>query len=214
MVTGEALEGYVEEMPEVLQQVLNRMHRRLIWAVSTQRDLLAKKQEGLLEYEEEAILRRCDPYIKRLRRQDLRNYTLSALANEGFLPGYGMYEPGIRAVAHRSAGAREQKEDFEIDRPPAIALRELVPGNELQHRFGQQTRLVNVGDVRSDFQQQGKVIGPLDLLIAAHALSTDLVLVTNSVGNPLREPATRSEGNGSPVVLIRCGSRNRRRRGK
>lgn len=35
------------------------------------------------------------------------------------------------------------------------------------------------GDVRSDLERRGGVIGPLDLLIAAHALSRDLVLVTN-----------------------------------
>jgi tRNA(fMet)-specific endonuclease VapC len=34
--------------------------------------------------------------------------------------------------------------------------------------------------IRSQLEQQGDVIGPLDLLIAAHALSRDLVLVTNN----------------------------------
>lgn len=36
------------------------------------------------------------------------------------------------------------------------------------------------GEIRYDLEKRGEVIGPLDLLIAAHALSRDLVLVTNN----------------------------------
>lgn len=35
------------------------------------------------------------------------------------------------------------------------------------------------GSVRADMARQGKVLAPLDLLIAAHALSVDAVMVTN-----------------------------------
>lgn len=35
------------------------------------------------------------------------------------------------------------------------------------------------GSVRADMTRQGKVLAPLDLLIATHALSVDAVLVTN-----------------------------------
>jgi tRNA(fMet)-specific endonuclease VapC len=35
------------------------------------------------------------------------------------------------------------------------------------------------GDVRADMQQKGKGIGNLDLLIAAHAIAIDAILVTN-----------------------------------
>jgi tRNA(fMet)-specific endonuclease VapC len=35
------------------------------------------------------------------------------------------------------------------------------------------------GTVRADLQRQGKILAPLDLLIAAHALSMDAILVTN-----------------------------------
>jgi len=37
------------------------------------------------------------------------------------------------------------------------------------------------GDIRFQLEQQGKPIGPLDTLIAAHAMSLDLVLVTNNL---------------------------------
>ena len=36
------------------------------------------------------------------------------------------------------------------------------------------------GVLRSQLESHGKVIGPLDMLIAAHALSKNLVLVTNN----------------------------------
>lgn len=36
------------------------------------------------------------------------------------------------------------------------------------------------GLIRSQLEAQGNVIGPLDMLIAAHALSENLVLVTNN----------------------------------
>ena len=35
------------------------------------------------------------------------------------------------------------------------------------------------GTVRADMARQGKVLAPLDLLIATHALSVDAILVTN-----------------------------------
>ena len=37
------------------------------------------------------------------------------------------------------------------------------------------------GIIRNELEKKGKVIGPLDMLIAAHALSNDLILITNNV---------------------------------
>ncbi len=37
------------------------------------------------------------------------------------------------------------------------------------------------GQVRAEFERRGQSIGPLDTLIAAHALSLDVSLVTNNV---------------------------------
>ena len=45
--------------------------------------------------------------------------------------------------------------------------------------FDQQAAVV-YGDVRSRLEKQGEVIGPHDMLIAAHALSLDRTLVTNN----------------------------------
>ena len=36
------------------------------------------------------------------------------------------------------------------------------------------------GDIRFQLEKRGRLIGPLDLLIAAHAISQNLVLITNN----------------------------------
>lgn len=53
--------------------------------------------------------------------------TLSVLAAEGFLPGYGLEIGAVRANAQmpRHLGGTE----LDLPRPPATALREYVPGN-------------------------------------------------------------------------------------
>ena len=49
------------------------------------------------------------------------------------------------------------------------------------------------GHVRAHLEKQGTPIGPLDTLIAAHALSLDLTLVTNNVREFERVPGLEVE---------------------
>ena len=49
------------------------------------------------------------------------------------------------------------------------------------------------GSIRVDLERRGLPIGPLDTLIAAHALSLDAVLVTNNVREFTRVPGLRLE---------------------
>lgn len=44
------------------------------------------------------------------------------------------------------------------------------------------------GEIRSYLQDRGTPIGPLDMLIAAHARSEDMILVTNNVREFARVP--------------------------
>ena len=37
------------------------------------------------------------------------------------------------------------------------------------------------GGIRADLERKGEIIGPLDMLIAAHALSRELILITNNI---------------------------------
>ncbi len=50
------------------------------------------------------MLARCKRYLQQLAHKDMSTYTLTVLAIEGFLPGYGTYETGIKAFASRMNG--------------------------------------------------------------------------------------------------------------
>ena len=52
---------------------------------------------------------------------------------------------------------------------------------------------VTYAAVRVDLEGRGRPIGPLDLLIASHALSLDLTLVTANVGEFSRVPGLKVE---------------------
>ena len=49
------------------------------------------------------------------------------------------------------------------------------------------------GKIRSRLERQGQVIGPLDMLIAAHALSRDLTIITNNTREFERVESLRIE---------------------
>ena len=49
------------------------------------------------------------------------------------------------------------------------------------------------GEIRAGLERRGTVIGPLDMLIAAHALSLDATLVTNNDKEFRRVPDLRCE---------------------
>lgn len=49
------------------------------------------------------------------------------------------------------------------------------------------------GDIRADLERKGLIIGPYDLMIAGHARSLGLVVVTNNLGEFKRVEGLRSE---------------------
>lgn len=126
----------IGDTASALEEVLKRLHRRLTWARSTRASLHKKKDEGLIEREEEQLLRRCDEFISSIVKRDRSTYTLSVLGNEGFLPGYGVYEGGITASARRGFALRAGPRSFDLSRSNVVALREFVPGNRLYANRG------------------------------------------------------------------------------
>ncbi len=71
---------------------------------------------------------------------------------------------GVSKSVHKEKN-RQRLEDF-------LAPFEILPYDEAAAK--------KYGDIRAELEKRGRLIGPLDLLIAAHAMSLDLTLVTNN----------------------------------
>lgn len=68
---------------------------------------------------------------------------------------------------------KSKKPELSIQRVEEfIAPLEIVPYDHIAADF--------YGEIRYNLEKKGQTIGPLDMLIAAHALSNDLILVTNN----------------------------------
>ena len=136
LVTRSEIKRTLLETGTSLTTVLIRLHRRLQWARTTRQELHRRKDAGLIEREEEQLLRRCEEFIHRIVRLDSSTYTLTVLGGEGFLPGYGVYEGGITASARRGFAQHAGPRSFELSRNNVVALREFVPGNRLYANRG------------------------------------------------------------------------------
>ena len=148
VVTPELLQTYVREMPDQFEAVLQRLRRRLDWALKQMSRLdEVRKRKGALDPEEEALRARCNRQILRMkgvqrrRRREAEGhddtYTYTVLAAEGFLPGYGL-DTGSVVAFYLKPHYNSELSDWEIHRNTALALREHVPGNLLYahgHRF-------------------------------------------------------------------------------
>lgn len=142
------LEACVLGIGDRLEEVVATLKRRLDWHLAQMRRLEDRRRRmGSLAPDEDAQYRRCDRYVKRVkgllrhRRTDIEGYddtsTWSVLATEGFLPGYGLDSGSILGRAEVS-GSRGVERELVLPRPPAVALREYVPGNLLYangHKF-------------------------------------------------------------------------------
>jgi hypothetical protein len=135
-VSPEAIASAVGETTSRLQSTVDILHRRLAWALATQRRLADDKKRRLLDEFEQRLERRCEAYIRGLSKESARNYTLSVLANEGFLPSYGSYNEGVVAFAQRAWARKAEDPTFELSRPPSLAVREFVPGNMIYANGG------------------------------------------------------------------------------
>jgi len=136
------LDRMLDELPSSLQAVLRRFKRRLDWALGELRRLSALKlKKGDLDPEDKAHERRCEKVIARLKGTYLRSRgksqggpddseTMAALAREGFLPGYGLESGSIVGTAEPPR-LTQGLDDFDLPRPPTLALRDYVPGNAI-----------------------------------------------------------------------------------
>jgi len=159
VVAVEKLTSYVADMPTRLLDVVGRLERRARWALEQLSRLEeARKKKAVLDAAEEALRRRCEDLLKKLKgqqnrkRRDAEGYddtmTWAVLAAEGFLPGYGL-DTGSVAAFHQAPRNVNHLRDFELRRNLSIALREYSPGNYLYangHRFYPRYFHLQVGD--------------------------------------------------------------------
>lgn len=129
VIEDSRLKGYMDEMCANLQECINIIHTRMMWAVNTQNKLLRQKQTKILDDFDEGILSRCERFLKNLKKDDMKTYTLTVLAQEGFLPGYGTFQGNVVAFAGKTLGLSRDRSDFDLPRPSTIAVREFAPGN-------------------------------------------------------------------------------------
>ncbi len=139
VVAEERVARLVGEMPDRLEDVLKTLRKRLDWALAMMARLDRERAErGVLERDEESIHDRCKALVRKLKGESRRarggteGYddanTFGVLAAEGFLPGYGLETGSIQGIPVFPRGGAGM-EDFSLPRPPAVALREYVPGN-------------------------------------------------------------------------------------
>jgi len=142
------LRKHILAMASELSDVLDRLRRRLKWAYSEMRRLeQIRREHATLDPEDDAHFKRCDRMIKKLKGVRSRSRreaegvddinTYSVLAAEGFLPGYGLDNGSVVAMAEVPFWQLGSM-DFELPRPTSLALREYVPGNLIYangHRF-------------------------------------------------------------------------------
>jgi DEAD/DEAH box helicase/Helicase conserved C-terminal domain/MrfA Zn-binding domain len=139
VVTATLLADLVDGTPAALQAIVGVLHRRLRWALG-QIDRLndVRRRRGTLDPDDDAFFRRCDDLVKSLKGQRKRRAveaegfgdaeTYGVLAAEGFLPGYGLDVGGVVATLQFPRFS-PGPEAILLRRPPAMALREYVPGN-------------------------------------------------------------------------------------
>ncbi len=139
VTTPEALGAHVDGTAERLSEVIGRLRGRLRWALAQIKRLnQLREKQGDLEPEDDALFRRCDRLVKRLKgtakrtRREAEGYddvsTFGVLAAEGILPGYGLEIGSVLGTAEIPFW-RTGTMEFSLPRPPSVALREYVPGN-------------------------------------------------------------------------------------
>lgn len=148
VVSEAVIRNYILQSGEQLQKVLQRLSRRLKWALDQMHRLDAvRRQKGTLDPEEDSLYARCDRLVKKLKGLRSRRqreaegfddtYTYSVLSAEGYLPGYALNTGSVLGFFQAPRYISELR-DWELRRNSSIALREYVPGNMIYangHRF-------------------------------------------------------------------------------
>lgn len=103
---------------------------------------------------------------------------------------YPVYDFGISSITHAELQYGVEKSEHKNTNQDALD-EFLLPITILPF---QGKRVVKCcGEIRVSLESKGKTIGPLDMLIAAHALSLDLTIISNNIKEFSRIPKLKSE---------------------
>jgi hypothetical protein len=139
VVTDEALNGILDSSACQLQEIIDTIWTRLQWHLRQLDRLRDEEQkQGALSDEEAAFRERCRRYVNKLKGNGGRprgvaegfddTNIYAVLAAESWLPGYGLDTGSVIGSAIKSI-ASMSRDDFDLPRPSAMAVREYVPGN-------------------------------------------------------------------------------------
>jgi hypothetical protein len=141
-VRHDILDGLLDTLGPDLQDVVERLYHRAKWASDRRAEWAKLEHEGKeLEEHERRLKQRFDAMIRAYRAKAQDTYTLSVLALEGFLPGYGMTQGGCRFEFH-GADSKSASRDLSLGRGLAQGVREFVPGN-LIYAMGERFKVVS-----------------------------------------------------------------------
>ena len=148
VVTPEALRAHVATFGDELEAVAKRLRNRLAWAMEQIRRLnTLRERRGTLERADEALFRRSDNLVKRLKGEGRRRTQAEGHDDVRHVqrPGRGRIPARLRPGGRIGGGlggdpilAQRAPWTSDLPRPPATALREYVPGNLIYangHRF-------------------------------------------------------------------------------
>ncbi len=91
------------------------------------------------------------------------------------LPPTETYQVSVISVAELEIGIQRssRREEQRLAVYGLLALFKILPWDD--------TIVADYGEIRADLEKRGEIIGPLDLLIAAHARSLGATLITANV---------------------------------
>ena len=103
---------------------------------------------------------------------------------------YPVFEFGISSITH--AELQYGVEKSKNKKTNQDALDEFLLPLTILSFHGKQL-VTCYGEIRASLESKGKTIGPLDMLLAAHALSLDLTIISNNIKEFSRIPKLKSE---------------------
>jgi tRNA(fMet)-specific endonuclease VapC len=103
---------------------------------------------------------------------------------------YPVYDFGISSITHAELQYGVEKSEYKTTNQAALD-EFLLPLTILP--FQGQRLVTCYGEIRTSLESKGQTIGPFDMLIAAHALSLELTIISNNIKEFSRIPNLKCE---------------------